>query len=118
MTVGDAAAYGPLVEEFKALFGTVAANLQRVQTALEQQALPLLATMVRTVERAEGRRLTIELERQVLRQRLSRGEEEEQAALRVRLESTREAQQACIDEIREALDELRAEAADLDDDDE
>ena len=50
----------------KALFGTVAANLQRVQTALEQQALPLLATMVRTVERAEGRRLTIELERQVL----------------------------------------------------
>ena len=32
------------------------------------QALPLLATMVRTVERAEGRRLTIELERQVLYQ--------------------------------------------------
>jgi hypothetical protein len=83
VTVGDAAAYGPLVEEFKVLFGTVAANLQRVQAALEQQALPLLATMVRTVERAEGRRLTIELERQVLRQRLSRGEEEEQAALRV-----------------------------------
>ena len=54
----------------------------------------------------------------MLRQRLSRGEEEEQAALRVRLETTREAQQACIDEIREALDELRAEAADLDDDDE
>ena len=89
-----------------------------MQTALEQQALPLLATMVRTVERAEGRRLTIELERQGLRQRLSRGEEEEQAALRVRLEATREAQQGCIDEIREALDELRAEAADLDDDDE
>ena len=118
VTVGDAAAYGPLVEEFKALFGTVAANLQRVQTALKQQALPLLATMVRTVERAEGQRLTIELERQVLRQRLSRGEEEEQAALRVRLKATREAQQGCIDEIREALDELRAEAADLDDDDE
>ena len=52
VTVGDAASYGPLVVEFKALFGAVADNLQRVQAALEQQALPLLATMVRTVERA------------------------------------------------------------------
>jgi hypothetical protein len=34
----------------------------------------------------------------------------------VRLEATREAQQECIDEIREALEELRAEAADLEDD--
>ena len=114
VTVGDADAYGPLVVQFKALFGAVASDLERVQAALQQHALPLLAAMVRTVERAEGRRLTIELERQVLRQRLSRGDEEGQAALHVRLEETREAQQTCIDEIREALEELRAEAADLD----
>ena len=39
--------------------------MQQVQAAFERLALPVLAAMVRSVEGAEGRRLTIELERQV-----------------------------------------------------
>lgn len=79
VTAGMAEAYRPLVEEFKTLFGAVASNLQRCAAALEAQGQPMVAGLVRSVERAEAKRLTIELERQVLRQRLSRGDEAEQA---------------------------------------
>ena len=49
------------------------------------QGLPAVASLVRSVERSEARRLEIEIERQVLRQRLSRGEEAEQLRVRCRL---------------------------------
>lgn len=113
VTAGRASEYPPLVDEFKALFAAASGNLERIHAALEKRGLPVVAGLVRTVQRSEESRLTIELERQVLRQRLSRGEEEEQVALRERLRETQKEQDGCVEEIREALEEIRAEAADL-----
>tara|TARA_B110001452_G_scaffold46949_1_gene35912 strand:- start:59 stop:520 length:462 start_codon:yes stop_codon:yes gene_type:complete len=113
VTAGRASEYPPLVDEFKALFAAASSNLERIHAALDKRGLSMVAGLVRTVQRKEERRLAIELERQVLRQRLSRAEEEEQVAIRERLRETQKEQDGCVEEVREALEEIRAEAADL-----
>ena len=112
VTEGRADEYAPLCETFKPLFGACSANLSRVEAALAAPQ-PALASMVKTCRVAEERRFELELQRQVLRQRMSRAEDEEQQELRKQLKAVEAEQGGRVEVIRETLEELRAEEYDL-----
>ncbi len=115
VTGGRADEYAALCERFVERFKAIADNLERAATGLAAE--PALAQMVKTVNAEEARRLELQLELQVTRQRLSVAEAESDEAQggKHRVQILEAALATTTGKIYETLEELRCEAADLED---
>ena len=115
VTGGRADEYTALCDRFKARFDAIADNLERVAARLSSE--PVLANMVKAVNAEETRRLELQLELQVIRQRHSVAEAESEEALggKHRVQTLEAAIGKLTAKIYEQLEELRCEAADLED---
>jgi malonyl CoA-acyl carrier protein transacylase len=116
VTQGDADGYPPMVDRFKPKFAAISENLDRVAAQLQVISQPMLANMVKQLVATGEPRLQAKLEEQVLRQRLSITElnDEERPALKAKLASVTEGLMRQDAAVEEQLEELRAELADLD----
>lgn len=116
VTAGRADDYQGLVARFNARFEALSSNLERAAAALETAKQPPLARLVRSVAREEAAHLEAALQVQVLRQRLSVSDSESESHAEIK--QVLQVAQARVSKSREAifetLDELRCEAADLD----
>ena len=121
VTGGRADEYHGLVERFRSKFDAITSNLDRAAEKLSTVAPggAVLAGMVAKVNESEARRLERQLELQVLRQRLSITSVE--GALldqeKAHVKDVEAAIKRLSETIFEALEELSAEAADLEDED-
>jgi hypothetical protein len=118
VTGGKADEYHGLVERFRARFDALADNVERARARIEvAPAGALMAGMIGRINDQERRRLEMQLELQVLRQRLSisRASGLVKEGEKARVAEVEGAIKACQGAIFEALEELREEAADLDD---
>ena len=118
VTVGDAEGYPACVERFKARFAACDENLERVAMRLDALQQAPIGMLVRGVIRLERSRLDAKCNEQVLRQRLSVTdlESEERPGLKQRVQELAGSLAQRAAEVEEALEELRAEAADCDED--
>lgn len=118
VTQGDADGYHPMIERFKPKFSTMTDNLERIIARLASLSQPALANVVKQVAAKGQSRLDAKLEEQVLRQRLSITdlEDEERPTLKAKLGKVTEGLKGQDAAVEELLEELRAELADLDDD--
>ena len=116
VTAGRAADYPPLVDRFKLKFDACQQSLERISEALSAQ--PIVAGLVRNVAREESKRLELQLELQVLEQNLSMLglDDPDQPDLKEKVLAKRKALKECVEGIYEVLEELRGEAADMEDD--
>jgi hypothetical protein len=119
VTHGKADEYPGLVDRFKLKFAAIDDTQTRVCDRL-QAMQPALVAMVKTVIREEQSRLMAKLDEQVLRQHLSTTdlESDERPGLKRRLQDVSASLASRAAAVEEALEELRCEMADLDDDDE
>jgi len=119
VTAGRADDYAALCERFMERFRAIAGNLDRAGSALAAGSVhgDALAQMVRAINAEEARRLELQLELQVTRQRLSLSEAESEEAQggKQRVTTLEGALSTSTGKIYEALEELRCEAADLED---
>ncbi len=119
VTAGRADDYAALCERFMERFRAIADNLDRAGSALAAGSVhgDALAQMVRAINAEEARRLELQLELQVTRQRLSLSEAESEEAQggKQRVKTLEGALSTSTGKIYEALEELRCEAADLED---
>ena len=120
VTRGKADEYSGLVDRFKLKFSAIDDTLGRVCDRLHVASQPALVAMVQTVIREERDRLAAKLDEQVLRQHLSTTdlESEERPALKKRVQDVSSSLASKAAAVEDALEELRAEAADLDVEDE
>jgi len=120
VTQGNADGYHPMIERFRPKFAALDGNLVNCSTRLDSNSAPMLAGLVRKIIKEETLRLDTKLEEQVLRQRLSLTDldADDRPALKSRLQEVEISLKTSGATIEEALEELRAEAADLDDDEE
>ena len=88
---------------------------QRIAAALVSEQV--VANLVRKVAREEGKRLEMQLELQVLEQHLSLAtlDDPDQPELKQNVVAKRKALKDCTDGVFEVLEELRCEAADIED---
>ena len=116
VTVGDAEGYPACVERFKPKFTALDGDLERCAMRLDALQQAPLGTLVRGIIRIERIRFDAKCEEQVLRQRLSLTEldSDERPALKTSVVQKTAALAAEAAKVEEALEELRAEAADLD----
>lgn len=119
VTGGRADEYPALVDRFKARFDALTNNLDEVAAALEKKKTlspPSLAPTVRSINKNEGRRLSKQLELQVLRQRLSITDAEgaEREDEKARVKDVEDELSTLGASIYDALEDIRAEVADLD----
>lgn len=113
VTAGRAAEYPGLVDRFKLRFGALRSNLDRAAAALDGEHAPI-ALLVRDIAEHEAARLELQLETQVLRQRLSMSDDSpDKPELQQRLREVTATASSATDAIFEALEALSAEAADL-----
>lgn len=115
VTGGRADEYSALCDRFKTRFDAITHNLDAIAERLSGE--PALAAMVKAVNSAEARRLQLQLELQVVRQRLSLAESESEEAIggKQRVQALEASIGQITNKIYESLDELRCEAADLED---
>ena len=115
VTGGRADEYSGLVTRFKARFEALSGNLERAAALLDAAKQAPLARLVRGIAREEAAHLDEALKVQVLRQRLSVCEAESEAAagLKKQLAAAGAAVAARREAVFESLEELRCEAADL-----
>ena len=108
--------YPALVDRFKLKFASCSDNLERAAAALVAKGEPVLAGSVGRVKKEEARRLELQLELQVLRQRraLSKYETDERRDFDQRTSATASALEACDAGIAELHEEIRCEIADMD----
>lgn len=120
VTVGDADGYPACVERFKPKFAALDSNLERCAMRLDALQQAPCGTLVRSITRNERLRFEAKCDEQVLRQRLSLTEleSEERPDLKSKVQAKSEALAAHAMAVEEALEELRAEAADVEEDDE
>lgn len=119
VTVGDAQGYPDCVDRFKPKFAALDANLERCAMRLDAQQQAPCGQLVRTIIRHERTRFDAKCDEQVLRQRLGLSElgSEERSELKANVQAKEQALSTAAAAVEEALEELRAEAADLDDED-
>ena len=117
VTVGDAEGYPSCVDRFKPKFAACDEDLERIAMRLDALHGPVSA-LVRNVIREERVRFSAKCDEQVLRQRLSLTEVEsdERPALKQRVQEVGATLARHAESVEEALEELRAEAADADED--
>ena len=117
VTVGDADGYPACVERFRPKFAALDGDLERVAMRLDALQQPPLGALARSILRSERKRFDAKLEEQVLRQRLSITdlEDDERPALKQQVQQKGAALAAQAAAVEEALEELRAEAADAED---
>ena len=119
VTGGRADEYPSLVERFQAKFAAITSNLDRAAAKLTA-GVPggaMVAGMITKVNDTEARRLELQLELQVLRQRLSISTVEGAmlAQEKARVKEVEASIKQLAGSVFETLEELAAEAADLDD---
>ena len=116
VTVGDADGYPLMVERFKPKFASLDGNLSRIATHLERLSQPALASVVKQIAAKGPTRLNAKLEEQVLRQRLSVTDldDEERPTMKAKCASVTAGLTSQNAAVEEQLEELRAELADLD----
>ena len=119
VTVGDAAGYPPCVERFKPKFAACDDDLERIAVRLDALRHAPIGALTRNVVRSERLRFAAKCEEQVLRQRLSLVdlESDERPALKQQVQAASSGLAQLAASVEEALEELRAEAADADDED-
>lgn len=115
VTAGRASEYPALVDRFKPKFAACQSSLERIAAALSSE--PVVAGLVGKVAREEGKRLDMQLELQVQEQHLSLLglDDPDQPELKQAVIAKRKALKDCTDGIYEILEELRCEAADIED---
>lgn len=115
VTGGRADEYTALCDRFSTRFGALSRNLEMCAARLSGE--PALATMVQDVNASEAKRLELQMELQVVRQRLSLAEVESEDAAggKQRVTALEGELKALTGQIYESLEELRCEAADLED---
>ena len=118
VTVGQADAYPACVERFKPKFAAIDADLERIAMRCDSRNQQPLSGLVRSIIREERKRLEAKLAEQVLRQRYSISEldDEDRPAIKQRLQKTSAELAERAAAVEEALEELRAEAADIEED--
>ena len=117
VTGGRADEYAPLCDRFKPRLEAVNDNLERLAARMDKH--PALMAMVQRVLQSEVKRIDLQLELQVLRQRLSVSAAD--GLVREREKSQVQSVQSQDEKLKgvifETLEELRCEAADLEEDD-
>ena len=118
-TIGDADAYPACVDRFKQRFKALDDDLERIAMRLDALKQPPISNLVRSVVRAERDRYSCKCDEQVLRQRfsLSEFESDERASLKSQMQAATASLAQKAESVEEALEELRAEAADFEDED-
>ena len=119
VTVGDAEGYPACVDRFRAKFQALDSDLERIAMRLDGLKQAPLGTLVRGVIRSERTRYEAKCDEQVLRQRLSltEVESEEHASLKQQVKKVQSTLATRAEAVEEALEELRAEAADMEEED-
>lgn len=119
VTAGDAEGYRPCVDRFKPKFLACNDDLERIAMRLDALSQKPVANLVRNVMRCERVRFDAKCDEQVLRQRYSvtdlEADERPELKQQVHAKASFLAEQAAA--VEEALEELRAEAADAEDED-
>lgn len=116
VTAGQAADYKGLVDRFRPRYAAVDDSLERIAVALSP-AHGMLASLVRGIIKREAARLDLALEEQVLRQNLSLlgPDEPDRPELKGRVGALQKKLAETEGAIHEGLEELRCEAADIED---
>lgn len=113
VTAGRAEEYPMLVDRFSQKFAACQSSLEMISKALASH--PFVSSLVSKVATEESKRLEIQLDLQVLEQRLSLLglDDPDHADLKQKVALKRGALKTCGEHIFETLEELQCEAADL-----